>query len=513
MSTTGGDASAIALANIQERADYKVLLDAYTVWSEKDDLAYAEIVKMVDTTQDQHMKESMNAHELWVALETAHAGSYSGMAAFYVKVDMFDRKYTPGTSMADHLAFFETGNLRLTSAGEEFGDVLLAQLMLHSIPSSIETWNTVLTNILTNASSTFPLTSFDVKAKLLAAAQRLQRGHDADVALAAAAQAALISQPRPRNNNKSKVTCSYCKYTGHVEADCRRKKAAEEKSKEKKKPKAAATAASTSRRRQPSSDEYDSSDDEPATRTTGHFARTTVFLARIFDTEEPVVVSANIASYTRKDIVVDSGASRHLSPNEDWFDASTLSPLVAPIAITIANGVEIFAHQQGTLLYQVKGSDGEVSTGRFERALLVKELATTLISVKELTQGNHRVVFENRRCNIINKSTGLTAASARIDKSNLYQLSGSPISPAVAHVATKCVVSVDVNLLHDRLAHLGHQNVKKLIREHLVHGIDNITGTPQFCKSCVGGKQHRLPFHPRTALATSRKLELVHSHL
>lgn len=94
--------------------------------------------------------------------------------------------------------------------------------------------------------------------------------------------------------------------------------------------------------------------------------------------------------------------------------------------------------------------------------------------------------------------------------SNLYCLEGTPVAVAATAALAR---SININTLHKHLGHLRHQNTTHLVQQELVMGIGAITGTPRFCEACVGGKQHCLPFPHRTALTSTRKLELIHSDL
>lgn len=70
--------------------------------------------------------------------------------------------------------------------------------------------------------------------------------------------------------------------------------------------------------------------------------------------------------------------------------------------------------------------------------------------------------------------------------------------------------NIDINLLHRRQGHLGHDNVKRLVAKGMVDGVDSVGGRIEFCEACVHGKQHRFPF-PASRKRARRKLDLVHS--
>lgn len=307
---------------------------------------------------------------------------------------------------------------------------------------------------------------------------------------------------RPPKKQSKGDPCAYCKIPGHKEEDCYRKKREE---KEKKAERKAGGKHSNTAAKAKASNSDDDSESASDTPVAANVACTSTAYNTVF-------VSANLAAEDLNEVNVDSGASHHLTPNLIWFERGTIRKLALPLPITTADGKVIYATKEGTLLFDVVGEGGVVTRGQFERTLYVPDLATTLISVTQLTrQHRHRLIFEGNNCNIISESTNRIVATAQRSKSNLYRLVGTPVVPHSTERPRAHIASVDINVLHERLGHLGHQNVQRLIRENLVTGVGTITGTPQFCEACVGGKQHRLPFPPRTALKASRKLEIVHS--
>jgi len=71
-----------------------------------------------------------------------------------------------------------------------------------------------------------------------------------------------------------------------------------------------------------------------------------------------------------------------------------------------------------------------------------------------------------------------------------------------------------MELWHLRLGHLGEDNLKKLVKNGMVKGIEGILegSVKKNCKGCFEGKQTRSPFGVATRRATE-KLQLIHSDL
>lgn len=503
-------------ASSSASATFDTEMARHVEWQTKDDLAMSIIYEMIDNTQDTHIGDAKTSQTAWERLEKAHVGASSGVAAFFIKLGMIERKYVPGESMTTHINALLQDNARLRQSKQSFDDEFIAQLMLFSLPRNIGQWETLTVTLLQGSSVTNPLTPSDVQSRLVAETMRIDGAASSERALAARTN----TRTRPAKSTlpaRSNDWCDFCKFGGHKTADCRRKaKADREKSEAKKggkggKPpkRESAAVASSSSSRVPDSDDESSSDDEPV-----HAKITKVSGGD--QSREHVFIAVNLTKESRDEVNVDSGSSRHLSPNLSWFEPSSVRLLKDPIAISTADAdaSTILATATGTLLFDIAAPKGQVVRGRFERTLYVPGLATTLISVSQLTRGPHRLVFDDNRCDIVSKANGEIIGSAKRTRDNLYRVTGTPViakSPAVLETAHAAIV--DINLLHDRLGHLGYQNIQCMVRDGIVSDVDGLKGVPRFCEPCIHGKQHRLPFPSKTFRSATEKLDLVHSDL
>ncbi|KAF5387137.1 hypothetical protein D9615_002165 [Tricholomella constricta] len=478
--------AAHAAATQTESDRYDRELIRYLEWQTKDDLATSVIVKLIDETQDVHIEGATTSYELLTRLQKAHVETSSGVTAFYTKVGMLQRKYIDGESMQAHISALLNDNARLRASKDESDDKFIAQLLLLTLPQST-TWEMLTVALLQNTTPSNPLTVSDVTARLLQEAARVEGG----TASAMSAKTSSSSRPPKTPGSRSSGTkekCTYCKIEGHSEKVCRRKQRedtvrAEEREKMKKEMKGkhgkatAAKASTVSASRVPDSDDESSSDSDHDVKA--HFTRERVFVTSLLTTESP------------KHVYMDSGASRHISPNLAMFDPASTRALSPPIAISTADGNIIHAKTEGTLLFDLK-YDGKVERGRFERALHAPDLTTTLISVSQLTRTGIDVNFSGDVCNILDR-TKQVIGQAHHTRSSLYRLTGKPVTTTET-AAVASTPSIDVNLLHQRLGHLGHKNVQRLLRDKLVTGIGAVEGTPHFCEPCTTGKQHRSSF-------------------
>ena len=67
---------------------------------------------------------------------------------------------------------------------------------------------------------------------------------------------------------------------------------------------------------------------------------------------------------------------------------------------------------------------------------------------------------------------------------------------------------------HQRFGHLNGQQLERIAQKNLVTGVKIPQQvTLSFCEGCVEGKMHRAPFKPVGEIRSTRRLQLVHSHV
>ena len=226
------------------------------------------------------------------------------------------------------------------------------------------------------------------------------------------------------------------------------------------------------------------------------------------------VVHANRGKASGGDLFValpDSGASNHMTHKMDLFDQASFKTLLKPIPISLGDESKIFATGKGTicLLFNV---DGKSKEGRFKDVLYVLDLKVTLLSVGQSARLPHcKVVFDNNVCEYIDKNTNGVIARAYASSSvDLYTLDATPVSHKVAaNLASSSSQSININILHRWLGHLGADNCRLMIKRQLVDGVDNVVGKEEFCEGCAYGRSKRKP-HPLTGTRTKHRLERVH---
>jgi hypothetical protein len=150
-------------------------------------------------------------------------------------------------------------------------------------------------------------------------------------------------------------------------------------------------------------------------------------------------------------------------------------------------------------------------TIEFTRVLHVPELRNNLISCLYLTKHkNFEIIMKANKMEFKQNGTFLFTTTA-IQNSTCALLNG--ITQAITEYANISVtLSIDINLWHRRLAHHNYNDVKKMIKEKLVTGLNIISDVQPdpICEPCLAGKMHSNPF-PSSSSKTSKPLELIHT--
>ena len=94
----------------------------------------------------------------------------------------------------------------------------------------------------------------------------------------------------------------------------------------------------------------------------------------------------------------------------------------------------------------------------------------------------------------------------------MYELDCEPIVQEHEYASKASEGEESADLWHQRLGHLGEQQLKEMMSKEMVRGM-KIPKSAQliFCEGCVGGKMKRKPFHVVGEIRSTRRLERVHS--
>jgi GAG-pre-integrase domain len=172
----------------------------------------------------------------------------------------------------------------------------------------------------------------------------------------------------------------------------------------------------------------------------------------------------------------------------------TYKVLEKPISIHLGDSSVIKAIGIGSLQYMMDTPNAIVPAA-IPDTLHVPELAATLLSVSRFTDHKHTLAFKGSDC-YVHAPTGRCVANTIKTSSGLYRLLARPTVSQEYTNITHTSRKLDINVLHHRLGHLGHDNVKRLIAKGMAEDVESVGGRIDFCEACIHGKQHRFPFPP-----------------
>ncbi|GJS43712.1 putative ribonuclease H-like domain-containing protein [Tanacetum coccineum] len=133
----------------------------------------------------------------------------------------------------------------------------------------------------------------------------------------------------------------------------------------------------------------------------------------------------------------------------------------------------------------------------FEKVSYVEELKFNLLSVSQICDKKHNVLFTDKECLILSPKFKFVDEDLVIlrapRKNDIYSLDLTNIIPSGG---VTCLVAKATNdevaLWHRRLGHVNLKNINKLVQGNLVRGLPSKTfKIDHSCLACNKGKQHR----------------------
>ena len=436
------------------------------VWSKKDDQARALIGLMVEDNQLMHIMNADTARAAWDTLKEYHQKATLASKVHLLK-GLCRLVLKESGDMEEHINKFSNYVTQLAALGQHLPDDLIAALLLGSLPESFDTLVTAL-----ESRPEKDLTSQLVKSKLIDEYKRRKGARETKEDPCGSDAAMKVS-------HKGAKSCFFCKKTGHFKGECIKYKAW------KKKQERANKITENSPKREKETDECS-------------------FLARSSKLflEEKAFVSDEAECW-----FVDSGATSHMVNTPEFFNF--LDPSRKGYVRLADNKLaEVKGIGKGAIKCIVKRD--KVSQINIDDVLYVPKLASNLLSVKKLTKGGYRLVFEDDNC-IITEKSGEVRAVASLSP-ELYKV--KLVERAYkASEAIKSGHSEDCqHMWHRRFGHRDISAIKELVHKELATGIIiKDCGKRETCECCVKGKMARTPFPKETKNKAQSILDLIHT--
>lgn len=499
--------SSLAIAYAKE-------LSEYVKWKENDDAARGFIILRLDASQLHLVPSGGTAAQTWTAICSAHEKTGMHSALLCVQT-IVNKRYADGEKMSEHIGVFRDNNHRLSSLSTPFPSMLLACLLMNSMPPS---YAPVLMTL--SAMKQDTLTFDYVSVSLLQEDRRRQTdsASEASALYHSKAPTAKVTEPAPFQQRsargRERETCGYCKKQGHNESKCWEK-----------------NGYPPTHPRHKAQANYSTDDnvfltlsmDQEETDDTAAVAPT------VQSTPESTVPTASlhstgVKSTTELDWLVDSGASLHYCRHREWFDA--FEPLTGKF-VKVGDGRRLAIVGRGNLRVDVPLPQGGLAAATIRNVQFVPELAVNLLSVSAMAGAGLEVNFKGDRCVIRTKNNQVAGVARKIaNKLYSFTVRAKPPQPAHANTAVHTVSSDTLRVWHKRLGHVNTQQLSQLFVNNMIADADAptiakaIKATVQssqpikfHCDACVLGKSHRAPFPKGTAHRGERPLDIVHADL
>lgn len=136
-------------------------------------------------------------------------------------------------------------------------------------------------------------------------------------------------------------------------------------------------------------------------------------------------------------------------------------------------------------------------------------LAHNLLSVGQLMETGHIIVFDEGVCTVKDKSTGKTLICAHMSPNRMF---ATDFSTGIQRaMVSKSLAEND--LWHQRYGHLNIQGLQLLHNKQMVSNLPAIKPLERVCEGCMVGKQTKNSFPVEKAKRAEDILEIVHADL
>jgi hypothetical protein len=142
-----------------------------------------------------------------------------------------------------------------------------------------------------------------------------------------------------------------------------------------------------------------------------------------------------------------------------------------------------------------------------KKKLFVEEMKHILLSVIQMCDQGHALVFDSKKCKIRKEESSKLVTTTVRTLSNIYVL--NEIGKEI------CFLRKDDEswLLHRRMRHINFDNIFKFIKNEAVREILKMSKpTNILCKHSLQGKQTKTKFNSKSYF-TTKPLEIVHTDL
>lgn len=199
--------------------------------------------------------------------------------------------------------------------------------------------------------------------------------------------------------------------------------------------------------------------------------------------------------------IIDSGATAHICNDSNAF--SELKS-VAPFEILIGDKSSVQGIGRGTVEMTTCVSGKPVKC-RLMDVVYSPTMAYNMLSVRVMSRAGKQTIFNEHSCHVVKDGKVLIEGYVG---DGLYCLN--------IHNSTKAPTSAglvaDINLWHQRLAHVHVDGIRHMCRHNVVEGMNvDMRKDVTRCEACVYGKSTRAPIPQQGGARAENVLDLVHT--
>ncbi|KAD1605691.1 hypothetical protein E3N88_42566 [Mikania micrantha] len=217
----------------------------------------------------------------------------------------------------------------------------------------------------------------------------------------------------------------------------------------------------------------------------------------LMEANEPFLLMTNSEENRNNLWFIDSGCSNHMTGIRESFihiDESFI------LEVNLGNKKKLEVAGKGTVKIILNNGDFKL----LEDVYFAPKLEYNLLSVGQLMRKGYALTFDEGKCVIRNKTSGLDLLSVTMAGNNMFILDTNRAEAQTAEVSQS-------QLWHKRYGHYHYKGLKVLSEKLLVRGLPTIK-MHESCEGCIMGKQHKLPFKS-TAWRSTETLGLIHADL
>ena len=200
--------------------------------------------------------------------------------------------------------------------------------------------------------------------------------------------------------------------------------------------------------------------------------------------------------------IIDSGATSHICHDKNLF--STFQS-VKPFDISIGDksGVRAVGRGSVDVVLLVSGKSKKCT---ISDVVYAPSMGYNMLSVRVMNRTGKKTVFEEDYCYTVKDGQVLAEGEIR---NGLYCLK---TSSAGADSSSSVSLVADLNLWHQRMAHVHVDGIRDMVRKGIVEGVNvDLKKDLVRCDACVYGKSTRAPIPSKGGARASNVLDLVHS--